>query len=674
VLRRRFSRRSGALTATALAAAMILAATTGTSLAATTAAPPVQPALTGAARSADSLVAGRPAVLHAGPDDAFVQKPVISAQGWQYVPYDRTYRGLPVLGGDFVVVVNPSGQVASTSVAQPATIHDLSTTPKLTASAAAAIAAKQLATTTGVTGARLVVDATSTAPRLAWESTVLGTGADGPSQLTVDVDAVTGTVLHTKDNVVHDIGHAALNASQVNVADALINCPSGNCPNQHTWILAYPSGGGQSCDAPSVHRTDPEPLVWGDGDPTHAETACVDAMFDVDTENAMLSSWLGRSGLDGAGAHDGFPMFTSSELVNNSYYVSQSPINQPEVHLGHSPNGVWWASLDIVGHENGHGVDDHTPGGISGGGTREFIADAFGTATEWFANEQAPWDTADYVVGDNTVVNVPTGGRRIMFHPSLNGSSQDCYDSTTAAGDPYIGAGVGDHWFYLLAEGTSPFDGQPFSPTCNGSTVAGIGIQNTMKILYNAMLMKNSSSSYLTYRSWTLTAAKNLFPGNCDVVARVKQAWDAVGVPTQPGEITACVPSLIGWNHNTAIGIIGSAGLSLASVNSAPSQSPAGTVIAQSPPAGTLVAAGSGVSFTVSSGGVSVPDLRDDNQSQATSALSAVGLGISVGHQMACVNPGDVMSQNPSAGTVVAPGSIVHVTIDSGTPRTCIIK
>jgi hypothetical protein len=36
----------------------------------------------------------------------------------------------------------------------------------------------------------------------------------------------------------------------------------------------------------------------------------------------------------------------------------------------------------------------------------------------------------------------------------------------------------GNHWFYLLAEGTNPTNGQPTSPTCNSSTVTGVGIQN----------------------------------------------------------------------------------------------------------------------------------------------------------------------------------------------------
>ena len=102
----------------------------------------------------------------------------------------------------------------------------------------------------------------------------------------------------------------------------------------------------------------------------------------------------------------------------------------------------------------------------------------------------------------------------------------------------HAAAGPGNHWFYLLAQGTNPTNGQPTSPTCNGTTVTGIGIQNAIKIMYNAMLMKTTASSYLKYRTWTLTAAKNLDPGNCAMFNTIKAAWNAVSVPAQTGDPT----------------------------------------------------------------------------------------------------------------------------------------
>ena len=62
---------------------------------------------------------------------------------------------------------------------------------------------------------------------------------------------------------------------------------------------------------------------------------------------------------------------------------------------------------------------------------------------------------------------------------------------------------------------------------------------NAFTILYHAMLMKTSDSCYPEYRLWTVTAANNLFHYQCDIVNRVKAAWDAAAVPVQPGSRSA---------------------------------------------------------------------------------------------------------------------------------------
>ncbi|MBB5874665.1 Zn-dependent metalloprotease [Allocatelliglobosispora scoriae] len=123
-----------------------------------------------------------------------------------------------------------------------------------------------------------------------------------------------------------------------------------------------------------------------------------------------------------------------------------------------------------------------------------------------------------------------------MYNPSLKGHP-NCYSSSIPSTEVHAAAGPGNHWFYLAAVGSNA-SGQPASPTCNGSTVTGIGIQKTIKILYGAMLLKTSSSSYLKYRLWTLQAAKSQYPGSCVEFNAIKAAWTAVSVPVQSGEPT----------------------------------------------------------------------------------------------------------------------------------------
>ncbi|BFU43119.1 M4 family metallopeptidase [Krasilnikovia sp. MM14-A1004] len=472
-----------------------------------------------AAKAASELVASRPQLLHATSDDAFVQRPVISSGGLQFVPYDRTYKGLPVIGGDFVVVTDNAGKTKYTSVGQSQAIGNLTVTPKLTEAAALAVAKRELKTVSTVEGTKLVVLTTEGAPALAWESTLRGTSAEGPSRLTVDVNALTGKVLSTREHVTDATGTGT---GWINGSVSLNTTQSGS-----TYSLKDPTETTLTCqDAANNTTFSGSDNDWGNGVGTSKETGCVDAFYVAQKQTAMLSSWLGRNGQNGSGG--AWPLRVGLN-DQNAYY------DGTQVQIGKNTANQWIASADVVGHELGHGIDDNTPGGISKGNTQEFVADTFGAATEAFANN--PNDPPDYQVGEEVNL-VGSGPIRYMYNPSLAGDD-NCYSSSTPGQEVHAAAGPGNHWFYLLAEGTNPSNGQPTSTRCSGSgAITGLGIQNAIKIMYNAMLMKTSSSSYLKYRTWTLTAAKNLFPGSCTQFNTVKAAWDAVSVPAQSADPT----------------------------------------------------------------------------------------------------------------------------------------
>src|SRR5690242_17105780 len=59
-----------------------------------------------ASQSARNLIASKMPALKISSHDGFRAAPVISSRGIQYAPYQRTYKGLPVVGGDFVVVTD----------------------------------------------------------------------------------------------------------------------------------------------------------------------------------------------------------------------------------------------------------------------------------------------------------------------------------------------------------------------------------------------------------------------------------------------------------------------------------------------------------------------------------------------------------------------------------------
>ncbi|UOX90225.1 M4 family metallopeptidase [Amycolatopsis sp. FBCC-B4732] len=473
-----------------------------------------------AVNAAAGLVASKPAALHASADDVFLaQKAISSTNGLKYVPYERSYKGLPVVGGDFVVATDSTGQVLGTSVAQDQTINLATTTAKVSKAAAEVTARQQLSAVDSVSPAQQVVYALGT-PTLAWKSTVVGRDADGPSRLDVIVDAATGKVLKTQEHVLNGDGTSAWNGPNPVHLDTT---HSGS-----TYSLKDPTITNTSCQDAANNTTFSGPDdLWGNGTASNRETGCVDALFAAQTENKMLSQWLGRNSFDGSGG--GWPIRVGLNDQNAYYDGSQ-------VQIGKNTAGGWIGSIDVVAHEHGHGIDDHTPGGISGAGTQEFVADVFGASTEWFANEPAPYDQPDFLVGEQVNL-VGSGPIRNMYNPSALGD-KNCYDSSVPNGEVHAAAGPGNHWFYLLAEGTNPTNGQPTSSTCNSSTITGLGVQTAVKIFYNAMLLKTTSSSYLKYRTWTLTAAKNLFPGSCTEFNTVKAAWDAISVPAQSADPT----------------------------------------------------------------------------------------------------------------------------------------
>jgi len=470
--------------------------------------------------NAEALVASRPAFLHASPSDAFVQGSMMSSDGVFYVAYERTYAGLPVVGGDFVIVADRTGQIIYNSIALEHPIDIPSITPTLRQDAAGAIATQRLRSVTRVEGTQLVVYALDATPRLAWESTVNGFGANGISRLTVHVDALTGALLHEQEHVLYGTGTSAWNGPN---PVALNTTQSGL-----TFQMRDPTITNLSCqDAANNTIFVGTDDAWGNGNATSRETGCVDALFGAQTEVRMLSQWLGRNAMDGAGG--AWPIRVGLAAENAFYDGTQ-------VQVGHNNANQWIGAIDVIGHEMGHGIDDHTPGGISGGGTQEFVADTFGAATEWFANESAPFDVPDFTVGEQINL-VGSGPIRNMANPSALGDP-NCYSSSIPTTEVHAAAGPGNHWFYLLAEGSNPTNGQPTSPTCNGSTVVGLGLQTALKIMYNAMLMKTTGASYLRYRTWTLQAAINLFPGSCTQFNSVRAAWDAVSVPAQASDPT----------------------------------------------------------------------------------------------------------------------------------------
>ncbi|RSM86972.1 peptidase M4 family protein [Kibdelosporangium aridum] len=462
--------------------------------------------------------------LARGADEAFTRVSTThGGAGIYYSAYERSYRGLKVVGGDAVVVTDDQGRVRDTTAATTAPLA-VDTTAKIDAATAANTARTKVSTVKSVDAPKLIVLAGAT-PKLAYEVVVSGNNGAIPSNMHVFVDAADGSVIESYDDVKagtgdsHYVGDVQITTSQ-----------SGS-----TFAMRDTTRPGLECglDSNKVVFTGPDDN-WGNGSGTDMETACVDAMYGAQKEWDMLRDWLGRNGIDGSGK--AFPAYVGLPAVNAFWTGSYTQYGRSQ----DSQRQV--VSMDVVGHEFGHGIFQFTPGGSGGGGTEkggmnESTGDIFGALTEAYANN--PEDPADFEVGEEVNL-VGQGPIRYMYQPSKISGHPNCW-STSLPGSVHAAAGPQNHWFYLLSEGSNPGGGKPASPTCDGSTVTGIGIQKAGKIFYNGLLQKTTTWNHGAARKATLQAAVNLFPGSCTEFDATKAAWNAISVPAQTGEAT-CAP------------------------------------------------------------------------------------------------------------------------------------
>jgi Zn-dependent metalloprotease len=512
-------RRTPLFLALATGASMTLAAATPAGAAPSPAPAPVPSAL--AATAADRLVgnAASAAVLHRADGDALHRTGVVAGtRGLQYVTYARTYRGLPVVGGDVVVTTDASGAVKGTAVAQSAEIA-VGTAAKVTAARAATTAKAQLAQVDSASAATLKVLAWGT-PALVYETAVEGrTAAGRPSNLHVFVDAVTGEVVDSVDYVREGTGNGYYYGT------VTINTSGSGS----SYSMTDSTRPGLRCGGQNGSAYTGTDDVWGNGSGTNLETACVDALWGAQREVDMLGAWFGRRGINGNGNN---PPIRVGLADVNAYW------NGSYVNFGHNQaNNRQATPIDVVGHELGHAIFQNTPGGAGSGnengGINESTGDIFGALTEAYAN--SPLDPPDYTVGEEVDL-VGDGPIRYMYHPSLAGDP-NCWSSSIPSTEVHSAAGPLNHWFYLAAEGSAP-SGKPASPTCNSSSVTGVGIRKAGEIYYNALQAKTSTWRYANIRTATLNAAKNLYSPSCTEFTAVKAAWNAISVPAQSNEPT----------------------------------------------------------------------------------------------------------------------------------------
>jgi zinc metalloprotease ZmpA len=514
----------------AYAAALV---TTQTAFAAV---PPAAEARAMESRAREHIAAFPGFTLH-GPEHSYVSTDaIVDDDGTQHVRFARQYRGLKVIGGDLVVHSDRNGAFRDASHTMERQLNLPSTKTGASLSAGRAIKAAldaQPGSTQGISP-ELVVYARGDLPTLAWDVRVFGEKADGtPTELHVLVDAQRGNVLESWDDV-HTAAAAgtgrSLYSGSVGLTTDLVgstyNLRDPSRGNNYTINMANRTSGG-------TIFTDTD-NVWGTGATSSTQSAAVDAQYGTAVTWDYYKNVHGRTGIanNGTGAYN---RVHYSTRYNNAFW-SDSCFCMTYGD-GDGTTFTPLVSLDVAGHEMTHGVTSRTAGLVysgESGGLNEGTSDIFGTMVEYYANNAN--DPGDYLIGEE--IYRAGGSLRNMVNPSTDGRSADCWYSGVGSLDVHYSSGVANHFFYLLAQGTSA--GSP-SKTCvagntrvasGNGTVAGIGRAKAEKIWYRALTVYfTSSTTYAAARAATIRAAGDLYGVGGVEATAVANAWTAVGRP-----------------------------------------------------------------------------------------------------------------------------------------------
>ena len=201
-------------------------------------------------------------------------------------------------------------------------------------------------------------------------------------------------------------------------------------------------------------------------------------------------------------------------------------------------------ALDVAGHEFTHMVVSRNGnGGLDyqgeSGALNESFADIFGTAIEFYVNDNPNWTIGEGIFRSNINYNYFRSMSDPNTTPPFFAPNQpDTYQgnhwaSTTSSfdnGGVHINSGVGNHWFYLLSVG-----GMGINDLNNNYYVNPITIQKAEKIAYKALTTGlTPTATYLDAYNATIAAAITLYGANSNEWEQVVNAWYAVGIGDAP--------------------------------------------------------------------------------------------------------------------------------------------
>jgi Zn-dependent metalloprotease len=510
------------------------------------------------------------------------------AQGTQVTRFDHTYKGVRVFGSESVVVSDAAGKIVSESMSERrqhlgkgsanrlgAATADFSVTPAISTKAAIDAALASLpagATHVAPPGAELIVY-----PIVKTERVPTAVDKKDEELNALDLQEVVAGyelsyLVHTRMSlgdrpVYHDTVVSALDGrilSQWNMLQTVVGVgnsqyngvvPINTTVTGGSYRMLDPSRGtGGTFGAMAITNADHSTSAgavyanatntWGDGKQyiaggstadANGQTAAVNAMWGLMNTYDTLKNTLGWLSLDGHNTSTYIAAHVNT-AYDNAYYSDTCKC----MFIGDGSFFNSLGSIDVIGHEMGHGVTAATSNLIyagESGGLNESSSDINGEVVEAYARaggagESVPNTGNDWVIGKEISKNATP--LRYMYKPSKDGSSADAWNVTLRFLDVHYSSGPNNRMFYFLSQGSNAGKTSDYSSKYlikKPLAMTGIGTDKAYRIWFKAATTKfTASTNYADARAKMVLAAQELYGAGGKEDKAVQRAYAAINV------------------------------------------------------------------------------------------------------------------------------------------------
>jgi len=292
--------------------------------------------------------------------------------------------------------------------------------------------------------------------------------------------------------------------------------------NAGQYYLADLSKGNGIYTYNANYRTRLPGSLWSDADGllnASYDKAAVSSQYFFGVTYDYFMDTFGRDSFDNRGAQ-----IKSSVHVGRSY--NNAYWNGSQFAFGDGDNNTFIplsGAIDVVAHEFMHAVTENTANltySYESGALNEAMSDIFGTAVEFYANENPDWLIGEDISGPG--LGAPA--LRSMADPTITNDPDHYsvrYTGSQDNGGVHINSNIINKAAYLFAVGGTHY----------GVTVQGQGVEAMENVFWRALnTYMTSGTNFAQGRVACVQATTDLYGAGSAQVEAMNDAFDSIGV------------------------------------------------------------------------------------------------------------------------------------------------